>query len=103
MAGIDGELCGDGLIFYETSVPLAVDGAIVNVPGPWYGDSGPPVADGDLIGTLTLATAVYEYQAVDSVTGALYTWTLTTRAFNGAGYPGPNAPLGLFLVAARPL
>lgn len=36
--------------------------------------------------------AIYEMQAVDSVTLALFRWLSPTPAYDGTGYPGPNAP-----------
>jgi hypothetical protein len=32
------------------------------------------------------------YQAIDSVTGGLYTWQAATLDYLGTGYPGPNSP-----------
>lgn len=44
-------------------------------------------------------SGAYGYSAADSVTGAIYTWTLGTIDFSGAGYTGPNSPVNQRLIA----
>jgi len=44
-------------------------------------------------------SGAYGFSAADSVTGAIYQWTLGTIDFSGAGYPGPNSPVNQRLVA----
>lgn len=44
---------------------------------------------------------VYLLQAKDSVTGALYAWTLAALDLSGAGYPGPNAPTQIMVCGER--
>jgi hypothetical protein len=45
---------------------------------------------------------VVEMQAADSITGAVYRWLSPVEAFNGAGYPGPNAPTQIAVRELKP-
>lgn len=44
-------------------------------------------------------SGAYGFSAADSVTGAIFQWTLGTIDFSGTGYPGPNSPVNQRLVA----
>lgn len=46
--------------------------------------------------------AYYQMQANDSVTNALYTWTVTGAPdWAGASYPGPNAATNVAIIGKR--
>lgn len=47
-------------------------------------------------------SGAYTFSAADSVTGAIYTWGLSTLDFSGAGYTGPNSPVNQRLVSPLP-
>jgi len=64
-------------------------------------DGGAIAFDGELIDPLGGVHFIYLMRAADSVTGAVYSWTSPTRAFDGSGYPGPNAPLRVEVAGKR--
>lgn len=78
-------------------------GEVIPLDTPSIDDQGVVALDGNLADPFSAGAFVYLMNAKDSVTSALYSWTLRTKDLSGVGYPGPNAATEVCIAGRRSL